>query len=97
MICDSLSITKYNSQEPCIHYAQYVLAGKLQEGGEQVFVELVTAMTTKQNKEECGVGLQNTHYFPGILEIAHIISIHSQRTYQSMSHVLPPPTQCSIQ
>lgn len=74
-----------------------MIDGKYDDGADDIFVQLVEAMVTKQDKKERGVGMQNFKYGPGLQELSHIIHIQSPRVYQSIRHVLPLPTARSLQ
>ena len=74
---------------PFVHFAEGALAGKF--AGHKVFTGLISAMVTKIDKEEHGVGMQNFAYAPAWDEFVHIISIHSPRAYKFLSE--HPPTR----
>ncbi|KAF7973318.1 hypothetical protein HWV62_15563 [Athelia sp. TMB] len=86
-----------NPRNPCILYAKNVLDGHYKDGAEEVFVQLVEAMVTKQDKIERGVGLQNFKYGPGLKELSHLIQIQSPRVYQSLRKIFPLPTARNLQ
>lgn len=56
---------------------------------DSVFVDLVSTMVQKKDKEMRGVGMQGFKYAPDIIQFANIISIHSPRAYHAIRHALP--------
>jgi hypothetical protein len=54
-------------------------------------------MVKRVDKQKRGVGFQGFKYAPGVVEFAHIVSIHSPRAYRTIRHVLQLPTERSHQ
>lgn len=54
-------------------------------------------MVKRVDKKKRGVGFQGFKYAPGVVEFAHIVSIHSPRAYRTIRHVLQLPTERSHQ
>ncbi|KAF9493217.1 hypothetical protein BDN71DRAFT_1432673 [Pleurotus eryngii] len=71
---------------PCIRYALGVLQGKYKS---DTFAGLLSAMVSKLDQEDCGVGMQNFQYAPAWDEMCHIIKINSPSAYQALSEHLP--------
>ncbi|KAF4569611.1 hypothetical protein EYR36_009408 [Pleurotus pulmonarius] len=76
---------------PCIRYALGVLQGKYSTS--DVFAGLLSAMVSKLDREERGVGMQNFMYAPAWDEVCHIIKINSPSAYRALSEHFPAPSQ----
>ncbi|KAF4590802.1 hypothetical protein EYR40_009399 [Pleurotus pulmonarius] len=76
---------------PCIRYALGVLQGKYSTS--DVFAGLLSAMVSKLDREERGVGMQNFTYAPAWDEVCHIIKINSPSAYRALSEHFPAPSQ----
>lgn len=90
------SIFHYQDAEhsPFVRFAEGALAGKFV--GHEVFTGLVSAMVTKIDKEERGVGMQGFSYAPAWDEFVHIVGIHSPRALKFLSEHFPARSMRSI-
>lgn len=90
-----LLTTKNQGGTPCIRYAKGVLQGKFPGG--TVFAGMVEAIVQRQDKEERGVGNQNSKYGPAYDEFMHIVQIQSPAAYKFLSTEFPVQTPRNIQ
>lgn len=78
-------------------YAQNVINGVYGGSSADVFVQLLAAVVSVNDKEARGVGLQGFRYGPALQDFAHVIAIHSTRAYQAVRKILPLPTVRTLQ
>ncbi|THH05194.1 hypothetical protein EW146_g9969 [Bondarzewia mesenterica] len=86
---------KKNPAEPCLVFVKGVLQGDF--ASERVFLGLMEALVQKKDKELRGVGMQGFKYAPDVVEMAHIINIHSPRAYQAIRNAFPFPEKRTLQ
>ncbi|KZP19765.1 hypothetical protein FIBSPDRAFT_790399, partial [Athelia psychrophila] len=86
-----------NPRSPYIMYAQNVINGVYGGSSGDVFVQLLAAVASANDKEARGVGLQGFRYGPALQDFAHVIAIQSTRAYQAVRKILPLPTVRTLQ
>ena len=64
---------------------------------ELVFLGMVEAMATRNEKLMRGVGLQGMHYVPSLKEWAHVMNLFSPRVYQACRQVMQLPLHRMLQ
>ncbi|KAG7095522.1 hypothetical protein E1B28_006260 [Marasmius oreades] len=95
---EKLIQSENSSTTVCAIYVTEVLEGKHSGNrGDEFFGSLLQAMLVKRSKAERGVGLQNFRHAPDLIQIAHMVQMHSTVAYQFLREYMPLPTVRALQ
>ncbi|KAK1226504.1 Methionine--tRNA ligase, mitochondrial [Marasmius sp. AFHP31] len=94
---ETLVNSENSTTTACALYTAEVLEGKHKGSQPDMFFgSLLQVMVVKRNKVDKGVGMQNFQYAPDIIQLAHIIQMHSTVAYEFLREYLPLPTVRSL-